>query len=126
MMTTTLSTKLAGMKSKVLAGAAVAAAAMLLAVPGAQAQRVRFGISIGAPVYVAPAPAYVAPDYYAPGPEVVFTGPGYYDGIYFRDYDAWRAHYGWGRVHHFDRDRGYVRGFDRDRHFDRGGHFGRR
>ncbi len=124
MMFTTLSSKFAGMKSKVLAGAAIAGAAMLMAVPAAQAQRVRFGVTIGAPVYVAPAPVYAAPEYAAP--EVVFAGPGYYDGIYFRDYDAWRAHYGWAREQHFDRDRGYARGFDRDRHFDRGGHFGRR
>jgi hypothetical protein len=122
MMFTTFSTRFAGMKSKVLAGAAIAGAAMLLAVPAAQAQRVRFGVRIGARVYVAPAPAYVAPAYVAPdyaaGPEVVFAGPGYYDGIYFRDYDAWRTHYGHSEQH-FDRDRGYARGFDRNQRVDR-------
>jgi hypothetical protein len=104
MMFTTLSAKLTGMKAKVLAGAAVAAAAMLMAVPAAQAQRVRFGVTIGAPVYVAPAP------------QVVYAGPGYYNGIYFRDYDTWHAHY-WQRDQRFDRD--YHRDFDRDRHVDR-------
>jgi hypothetical protein len=123
MMFTTFSTKFAGMKAKVLAGAAITGAAMLMAVPAAQAQRVRFGVTIGAPVYVAPAPAYVGPAYVAPGPEVVFTGPGYYDGVYFRDYDAWHAHYGWNREQRVDRDRVYARGFERnqraDRHFER-------
>ena len=90
MMFTTLGAKLAGMK-KVLAGAAVAGAAVLMAAPAAQAQRVAFGVTIGAPVVVAPAPG------------VVFTGPGYYDGIYFRDYNAWHAHQMWMRDHHFDR-----------------------
>ena len=103
---TALVTKLAGMK-KVVAGAAVAGAALLMAAPSAQAQRVRFGITVGAPVVVAPAP------------EVVFTGPGYYDGIYFRDYNAWHAHYGWMREQRFDRDHFYGRRFDYGHGFDR-------
>ena len=90
MMLTTLSAKLAGMKAKVLAGTVVAGAALMLAAPAAQAQRVVFGVRIGAP-----APVYVAP---AP---VVFTGPGYYGGVYFRDYGTWRAHY--YRDHRYDR-----------------------
>lgn len=120
MMFTTLSTKLAGMKAKVLAGTAVAAAALMMAAPAAQAQRVAFGVTIGAPMYVAPA---------AP---VVFTGPGYYDGVYFSDYNAWRAHDLWVREHRFDRDRAFDRrdfdrrDFDRERHFDRDGRFDRR
>ncbi|HZQ42538.1 MAG TPA: hypothetical protein VFA99_04770 [Acidobacteriaceae bacterium] len=102
MMFTTLSAKLASMKAKVLAGTAIAAAALMMAAPAAQAQRVFFGVRIGTP----------APVYVAPAPPVMFAGPGYYDGIYFRDYDAWRAHY-------VVRDRDYHRDFDRDRHFDR-------
>jgi hypothetical protein len=89
MMFTTLSAKLAGMKAKVLAATVVGGAALMLAAPAAQAQRVVFGVRVGGPVYVAPAPP------------VVFTGPGYYGGIYFRDYNAWRAHYYWD--HRFDR-----------------------
>src|ERR1700760_3059124 len=104
MMFTTLKAKLTGMKGKVLGGAAVAAAVLALAAPAAQAQHVAFGVTIGAPAYVAPAPV------------VVFRGPGYYDGVYVRDYNGWRAHQVWMRDHRFDRDR---RDFDRDRHFDR-------
>jgi hypothetical protein len=113
MMFTTLSAKRAGMKAKLTAGAAVAAVALLMAAPAAQAQRVRFGVTIGAPVYVAPAP------------EVVFAGPGYYDGFYYRDYNTWRAHYT-QRDQRFDRDN--DRNVDRDRNFDRGRdqRFGRR
>jgi hypothetical protein len=119
MMFTTLSAKLAGMKAKVLAGTAVAGAALMLAVPAAQAQHVRFGVTIGAPVYVAPAP------------QVMFRGPGYYNGFYDRDYNAWRAHEVWERDQRFDRDRGFERerrDFDRDRHVDRDrdGRFDRR
>jgi hypothetical protein len=91
MMFTTLKAKLAGVKAKVLAGTAVAGAALMLAAPAAQAQRVVFGVRFGAPVYVAPAPP------------VVFAGPGYYGGVYFRDYNAWRAHQIWMRDHRFDR-----------------------
>ena|ERR1700722_8457331 len=104
MMFTTLITKLASMKAKALTGTAVAGAALMLAAPAAQAQHVAFGVTIGAPAYVAPAPV------------VVFRGPGYYDGVYVRDYNGWRAHQVWLRDHRFDRDR---RDFDRDRHFDR-------
>ena len=111
MMFTTLSTKLASMKAKVLAGTAIAGAALMLAAPAAQAQRVAFGVTVGAPVYVAPAP------------QVVFRGPGYYDGFYYRDYNAWRAHFDWDRAHRFDRDR---REFDRDHHFNRDGRSYRR
>lgn len=120
MMFTTLSAKLAGMKAKVLAGTAVAGAALMLAVPAAQAQHVAFGMTIGAPVYVAPAP------------QVVYAGPGYYGGYYVRDYDAWRTRFDWDRAQRFDRDRDayYRRDFDRDRHFDRDhdrdGRYGRR
>jgi hypothetical protein len=105
-MFTTLRAKLAGMKAKVLAGTAVAGAALMLAAPAAQAQRVVFGVGVGAPVYAAPAPV------------MVFRGPGYYDGFYYRDYNAWHAHYDWDRAHRFDRGR---RDFDRDHHFDRDG-----
>lgn len=120
MMFTTLTAKLAGMKAKVLAGTAIAGATLMMAAPAAQAQRVAFGLTIGAPVYAAPAP------------EVVYAGPGYYNGVYFRDYDAWRAHEFWVREHRFDRDRDFYRrdfdrrDFDRDRHFDRDGRFDRR
>lgn len=99
MMFSTLSAKLAGMKAKVLAGTAIAGAALMLAAPAAQAQRVVFGVRVGAP----------APVYVAPAPPVVFMGPGYYGGIYFRDYNAWHAHY--YRDHRYDRrfDRRYGR-----------------
>jgi hypothetical protein len=103
MMFTTLSAKLAGMKAKVLAGTAVAGAALMLAVPAAQAQHVAFGVTIGAPVYVAPAP------------QVVFR-PGYYGGVYYRDYNTWRAHDAWQRDQRVDRDR---RDFDRDHRSER-------
>ena len=110
MMFNTLKAKLAGMKAKAFAGTAIAGAALMLAAPAAQAQHVAFGISIGTPAYVAPAPV------------VVFRGPGYYDGVYVRDYNGWRAHQVWMRDHRFDRDR---RDFDRDRHFDRDGRYRR-
>ncbi|HXS12182.1 MAG TPA: hypothetical protein VN734_05730 [Acidobacteriaceae bacterium] len=122
MMFTTLSAKLAGMKAKVLAGTVVAGAALMLAAPTAQAQHVAFGVTIGAPVYVAPAP------------RVVYAGPGYYGGYYVRDYDAWHARY-WDRDRRFDRDDFYRRDFDRrdfdryrhvDRDHDRDGRFDRR
>ena len=102
MMFTTLVTKLAGRKAKVLAGTAIAGAALMMAAPAAQAQRVVLGVRIGRPAYVAPAPVYVAP-----APTVVYTGPGYYGGVYFRDYDTWHSHF-----YRNDRD-------DRDRHVDR-------
>lgn len=113
MMFTTLKAKLAGMKAQVFTATAVAGAALMLAAPAAQAQHIAFGVTIGAPVYVAHAPA------------VVFRGPGYYDGVYFRDYNAWHAHQVWMRDRRFDRDR---RDFDRDRRFDRNhdGRFNRR
>lgn len=124
MMFTTLSAKLAGMKGKLLAGTAIAGAALMMAAPAAQAQRVRFGFTIGAPVYVAPAPP------------VVYAGPGYYDGYYARDYDGWRARFYQDHDRRFDRDDFYRRDddrrdfdrrdFDRDRHFDRDGRFDRR
>jgi hypothetical protein len=118
MMFTTLKAKLAGAKAKVLAGTAVAGAALMLAAPSAQAQHVTFGVTIGAPVYVAPAPT------------VFFRGPGYYDGVYVRDYNAWRAHQVWLRDRRFDRDRRDFdrdrRDFDRDRRFDRDGRTYRR
>ena len=116
MMFTTLRAKIAGMKAKVLAGTAVAGAALMMAAPAAQAQRVTFGVTVGAPVYLAPAPV------------VVFRGPGYYDGVYVRDYNGWRAHQVWLREHRFDRDDYHRHDFDRDRHFDRDrdGRFDRR
>ena len=92
------------LKAKMLAAAVVAGTALMMAAPAAQAQHVAFGVTIGAPAYVAPAPA------------VIFRGPGYYDGVYVRDYNGWRAHQVWLRDHRFDRNR---RDFDRDRHFDR-------
>jgi hypothetical protein len=117
MMFTTLSAKLAGMKAKLVAGTVVAVAALMMAAPAAQAQHVAFGVSIGAPVYVAPAP------------QVVYSGPGYYGGYYVRDYDAWRARYNWDHRfdrHDFDRRDFARRDFDRDRHFGRSERFDRR
>ena len=58
-MFTTLISKVAGMKAKTLAGGAVAGAALMLAAPAAQAQHVAFGVTIGTPAYVAPAPVVV-------------------------------------------------------------------
>lgn len=114
----TLSAKLTGSKAvRALSITALAGAALALAAPAAQAQHVRFGISIGAPVYVAPAP------------EVVYTEPAYYYNGYGDRYAAIRAHEAWERreawehARRFDRDdfrhRDFDRRFDRDRHFDR-------
>src|ERR1700751_628860 len=110
-MFTTLKAKLAGVKAKVLAGTAIAGAALMLAAPAAQAQHVAFGVTVGAPVYVAPAP------------RVVYAGPGYYGGYFVADFDGWWARY-WDGDRRFDRDDFYRRDFDRrhfyrDRHFDR-------
>jgi hypothetical protein len=68
--------------AKILAVTALAGAA-LAAAPAAQAQRVFFGVRIGAPVYVAPAP-----------PPVVYVGPGFY-GPHYHWVPARR--YGWYR-----------------------------
>ncbi|HTV09422.1 MAG TPA: hypothetical protein VMD97_10300 [Candidatus Aquilonibacter sp.] len=54
---------------KTLGIAAVAGAALAVAAPAAQAQRVYFGVRARGPVYVAPVP-----------PPVVYVGPGYYYG----------------------------------------------
>ena len=119
MMFTTLKGKLAGIKTstKVMAGTAIAAAA-LIAAPGAQAQRVSFGISFGTPVYVAPAPP------------VVYGQSYFYNGTHYRNYnDAWRAQDAWGRDHRFNRDRDDDRrDSDRGRQtdHDRNGRFDRR
>lgn len=117
----TLSAKLTGSKAatatKVLAVTAIAGAAMTMAVPAAQAQRVAFGIQVGVPAYVAPAP------------EVVYTQPAYYYGG--DRYAAWRAHEAheawerreaWEHARRFDGDRGYDRrdyGRERFEHRDR-------
>lgn len=115
MMFPTLSAKLTGMKAKALAGTVIAGAALMMVAPAANAQRLAFGVTVGAPVYVAPAPA------------VVFTGPGYYDGVYVRDYNGWREHQTIVREHRFDGDRNsYRSNVDRDHHFDRDGHTYRR
>lgn len=113
-MFTNLVAKLAGMNAKVLAGTAIAGAALMMGIPAAQAQHVTWGVSVGTPVYVAPAPP------------VAYVGPGYYGGYYVRDYDGWRARY-WDRDRRFDRDDYYRRDFDRrDRDHDRDRHFDRR
>src|SRR5690349_8989611 len=106
----------------------IALAIGLLSASNANAQRVTFGIGIGAPVYYGPAPvcAYGYYDYYpyacAPygyyGPDwfvggvFIGAGPwyhGYYGhGYYGRGYGYGRGYYGGGR--YYGRDRGYYRG----------------
>ncbi|HSU18626.1 MAG TPA: hypothetical protein VLI45_02680 [Acidobacteriaceae bacterium] len=117
----TLSAKLTGSKAvRALSITALAAGALAIAAPAAQAQHVRFGISIGTPVYVAPAP------------EVVYTQPAYYNGYYHADrfaavraHEAWERHEAWEHARRFDRDDFRHRDFDHDRRFDRN-HFDRR
>jgi hypothetical protein len=113
MMFTTLSSTFAGMKAKVLAGTVVAGAALMLAAPAAQAQRLAFGVTVGGPVYA------------APGPAVVYAGPGYYDGVYFRDHNGWRAHEMMLRERRFDRDHNYYPHDDRRFDHGRDGHYRR-
>ncbi|WP_236903782.1 hypothetical protein [Comamonas serinivorans] len=104
----------------VMAGVAVAAA---LGVAGqAQARDVYWNVGVGAPgvsvgfgnapVYVAPAPVYVAPPppvYYAPPRPVYYAPPPpryYYGGRYYRDDRHWRGH-GHGHGHHRGRGHGH-------------------
>jgi hypothetical protein len=82
--------KLTSIKNKVMKAlgmTALAGAALAVAAPAAQAQRVYFGLRYGHPVYVAPAPPVV----YAPG-----YGYGAYYGPHYR---AWVA------PHRYDRHR---------------------
>jgi hypothetical protein len=83
----TLTAKLTETKAaRALAITAAAAAALMIASPSAQAQHVTWGVSIGTPVYVDPAP------------QVVYQQPGYYYNGYNGDpYAAWRPHEQWER-----------------------------
>jgi len=99
----------------------------LFSASNAQAQRVTFGVGIGAPAYYGPAPvcAYGYYDYYpyacAPygfyGPDWfaggVFIGAGpWYHGYYGRGYYG-RGYGGYGRGGGYYGRGGYGRGFDR-------------
>ena len=92
--------KLTSGKAQILGGAAVAAAAMILAVPAANAQHFAVGVQIGGPRYVAPAPVYVAPApaYVAPGYAYGYVAPAYVD--HRRDED-WRARENWEHQREF-------------------------
>ncbi len=121
---------------KWMLGAALAAGALGMATP--QAQAAQFGVYVGSPVaYAPPCPGpgyewiagYDADGYWVPGrwAFVGVRGPvvgfGYEGGFYHRDFDRDR---GWDRGRNRDwdrdRDRGRDRGYDRnhDRGFDRG------
>lgn len=118
----TLTAKLTDTKAvRALAVTAVAGAALMMAAPKAQAQRVAFGVQIGAPVYVDPAPAVVyQPGYYTNG----YYNNGYYNGDRYAAWRAheaheqWERHEAWEHARRFDRDddRGYYgRGYDHER-----------
>jgi hypothetical protein len=88
-------------------------AAMLVLVPAPQAKAgVRFGVYVGAPAYVAPAPvfpyAYPAPGYYTAYPAYPYPAP-----AYVSPYAAWRGHEYWERRNHEGRE--HDRREDRDR-----------
>ncbi len=88
-------------------------AAMLILIPAPQAKAgVRFGVYLGAPSYVAPAPvypyAYPAPGYYNAYPAYPYPAPAY---VY--PYATWRGQAYWGPVNHGWR--GPVRHEDRGR-----------
>lgn len=87
--------KLTSGKAQVLGGVAAAAAALTLAVPSASAQHIAFGVQIGGPRYVAPAPVYVAPApaYVAPGYAYGYVAPAY---VTPRAVVDWRAREYWG------------------------------
>jgi hypothetical protein len=64
-------------------------AALLMVMPAPQAKAgVRFGVHLGGPAYVAPAPVYpyAAPGYYNAYPAYPYAGPGY---VY--PYNTWRG-----------------------------------
>lgn len=91
---TTVTTMLKNNAVKLLATAALAGAALTTAAPAAQAQRVFFGVRLGGPVVVAPAPVY------APAPAPVFYygyGPHYYGHPYFWHGRWYGRPYGWRR-----------------------------
>lgn len=102
------------------------AAVMAFGAPRAADARVRIGVSIGAPAYVAPAPVipyaypnayanpYVDPYAYAP-PVYAAPAPAYVEPFVTFG-GGWR-----GNDHVINRG-GYVRGFDRGGHEAHGGH----
>lgn len=94
-------------------------AAMLILIPAPQAKAgVRFGVYLGAPAYVAPAPVYPPYSYVAPAPGYYNPYPAYgYPAPYVYPYATW----GWGGHAHWDHDH-----YDRGRGWDhgRGGHEG--
>jgi hypothetical protein len=75
-------------------------AAMLILIPAPQANAgVRFGVYVGGPAYVAPAPvypyAYPAPGYYNAYPAYPYPAPAY---VY--PYATWRGRANWGPANH--------------------------
>ena len=105
-----VSTKLTCIKStavRVLSVAALAGAVLTAAAPAAQAQHVSFGIQVGGPRYVAPAPVYYGQTY----------GPGYYDQRRIQEYREREAHEAWLRQQEYDRQRFEHERWERE-HFD--------
>jgi hypothetical protein len=94
----------------------LALAALVIVMPTPQAKAgVRFGVYLGAPAYVTPAPVY-PPAYVAPAPGYYNPYPAYaYPAPYVYPYASW----GWGG--HAYRDHGYD---GRDWGHGRGGHEG--
>jgi hypothetical protein len=113
----------------------IALAIGLFSASNANAQRVTFGIGIGAPVYYGPAPVctygyydyypyacapygYYGPDWFTGG-VFIGAGPWYGRGYYGRGYGYRGGYYGRGEHGYYGRG-GYERGFDRGY---RGGEF---
>ena len=97
--------------ARVLAAATLAGAILIAAAPAAEAQHVAFGVQIGGPRYVAPAPVYYGNGY----------GYGYDRGyIESRRFDDIRRHEEWLRRQEFERHQR----FDRDRRFNDHDHDG--
>lgn len=88
-----------------ICGGLALAGAALVATPAASAQQFSFGVHIGTPRYVVPAPAYrpYAPAYIAPGyaePAYVAPAPGYWQDRHWdawHERNEWRRHEGYGR-----------------------------
>ncbi len=110
-------------------------AAMLFVLPAKQAQAgAHFGVYLGAPAYVAPAPMY-PPPYVAPAPNYYDPYPyGYVAPTYVYPYANWGWGGGWhgrehwnGRGYYGGGDRGFGHGsFSRGGFAHGGGHGGRR
>lgn len=97
----TLTAKLTETKAvRALAITAVAGVALMMATPAAQAQ-VSWGIQVGTPVYVDPAPTVV----YQQG----YYNNGYYDGDRYAAWRAHEAHEQWERHEAWERQQAWLR-----------------